>query len=597
MSRVLKGIGLLVVLILFCGLRYLDFGTAGDIDRTYRQDHKILVVYAPPLGGRTSRPELETLVRATYPTADILVPTYSHEWLSNIDPYEITRRIEEAIDAEHTKHHYEKIVLFGYSTGGLLLRKVLLWGYGREDRPQQLTRGSHDWAKRVERFVSLAAPNRGWPNHRPENLDRVRYAIGYVAQEMGRLTGTGRFIASLMQGSPFVANMRIQWIDLFRSLPEGERPLIVHLIGGKDELVDREDSIDLEAGSPEGVMYKSLSDFSHAEIASRMYQDGGKELTIAGEAIQEALTRTRGSFPASWADKIGKLKTEPEVTRLVFVMHGIRDEDTWPAAVGRSIGQQMGKEAKSVKVLPPLYSRFTMLPFLFYWDRQSNVRWFMDQYTEARARYPNLSETEVDYIGHSNGTYILASALQNYQVLKVKNVFFAGSVVPTHYPWEKMMRDKRVTGRVWNICASGDWVVALLPQLFQQISDQMKITESTPGLLDIGSGGFHGFRHGGDGRVMNLQYIPGPHGAAFEPDRIEAIGRYAALDPNLDFEALWGGPKKSKPGHLEDASNMSWLIWIVGLGLIGSIGFACYRFGWIPLGIYCVLLLGFFNTF
>lgn len=42
---------------------------------------------------------------------------------------------------------------------------------------------------------------------------------------------------------------------------------------------------------------------------------------------------------------------------------------------------------------------------------------------------------------------------------------------------------------------------------------------------------------------------------------------------------------------------MSWLIWIVGLGLIASIGFVCYRFGWFPLGIYCVLLLGFFNTF
>jgi pimeloyl-ACP methyl ester carboxylesterase len=203
------------------------------------------------------------------------------------------------------------------------------------------------------------------------------------------------------------------------------------------------------------------------------------------------------------------LQTDPNIKQLIFVMHGIRDESTWPAEVKRSIERQIGDRAATIKIIPPLYRRFTMLPFLLYWDRQYNVRWFMDQYTQAKAMYPNL-ET-MDFIGHSNGTYILASALQQYPVLKVRNVFFAGSVVPVHYNWAKPISEGRVTGRVWNICADGDWVVAIFPQLFQQISDWLKIEDPQPGLLDIGSAGFHGFRVavGTTEKVFNLKYISG----------------------------------------------------------------------------------------
>src|SRR4051812_40196463 len=112
----------IVVLFILFGLRYFDFGTAGGVE-TIPREHKILVVYSPALGGRASRPDLEKLVREAYPSADVLIPTYSHGWASNIDPYDITQTIETAIDRAHNTHDYEKIILFGYSTGGLLLRK------------------------------------------------------------------------------------------------------------------------------------------------------------------------------------------------------------------------------------------------------------------------------------------------------------------------------------------------------------------------------------------------------------------------------------------------------------------------------------------
>jgi hypothetical protein len=592
-----KLIYLSVALFLLFGLRYFNFGTLGDVEAISR-DHKILVVFGPPLGGRTSRPDLEKLIRQLHPTADLLVPTYSNGWLSNLNPYDITSRIEGAIRAADDTYHYEKIILFGYSAGGLLLRKAYVWGSGFDsDRP--VPKGQHPWVDRVERFVSLAAPNRGWPSDKPKNLDVYQYAAGYVAQRLGYLTGTGRFIANLMQGSPFVSNMRAQWIDRFRSLgatPAG-RPLVIHLIGEKDELVDREDSIDLEAGSANDVMIKTLEGLSHAEIATLLYQNSGPKLSPAGEAIQMALTKARGDFPPYWADKVKALQTDPNIKQLIFVMHGIRDESTWPAEVKRSIERQIGDSAMTIKIIPPLYRRFTMLPFLLYWDRQYNVRWFMDQYTQAKAMFPNL-ET-IDFIGHSNGTYILASALQQYPVLKVRNVFFAGSVVPAHYNWAKPIGEGRLTGRVWNICADGDWVVAIFPQLFQQISDWLKIKEPQPGLLDIGSAGFHGFRVGVENaeKVSNLKYIPGDHGAAFEPAMVDPIAAFVTVDPEIDFIKRWRPEDRPPPTGLERVSNLSWLIWIVGLGVILAIGIVAYRMGWISFLIYAGLLLGLLTTY
>ncbi|AJA59147.1 MULTISPECIES: hypothetical protein [Bradyrhizobium] len=598
---------LIVVFVLLFVLRYLKFGAIGGVEgMPETPGRKTLVVYGPPLGGRTSRPGLEKLVREAYPDADILVPTYWHRWMSNVDAFELTSQIETAIREADDRnkiggaHQYEKIVLFGYSTGGLLLRKAYLWGHGLDD-DRSVRHERHPWVERLDRLVSLSAPNRGWPSDKPEHLDIFRYVIAYVLQRFGRLTGTGRFIESLVQGSPFVSNMRVQWIDLFRdgAAALGDRkPLIIHLVGDKDELVDRDDSIDLEAGTGANVMIKTLERLTHAEISENLYRDNASALNPTGEAIRMALVTQPGAFPAYWADRVGALQTDDQITQLIFIMHGIRDEGTWPAEVKRSIEAQIGDAAAHVKIIPPLYRRFAMLPFLLYWDRQHNVRWFMDQYTQARAMYPKLEH--VDFIGHSNGTYILASALQRYPVLKVRNIFFAGSVVPVHYDWAGRIADKQVTGRIWNVCADFDWVVAIFPQFFQQISDWLGIEKSRPGLLDIGSAGFRGFRENvaTAGILRNLKYISGDHGAAFEPAMVDPIATYVSQNPAIDFVARWRPQDRPEPRGLERASNLSWLIWgggLVGIVVIGAI--FLHLAGWLGLLGFVVVLLGLLTTF
>lgn len=589
-------IGCMVVLLfLLFGLRYVVPGSVGDVSLV-PGDHRTLVVFGPPLGGRASVPDLENLVRGAYPTADFLVSNYSNYWFSNSDPSEMANKLELSIRQAHQQHNYSNIVLFGYSLGGLLIRKAYIWGHGLEsDREVQHDR--HPWVDRVDRFISLAAPNRGWPSHKPTNLRIDQYAVAYVAGLLARLTGTGRVVLETLQGSPFVANMRVQWIDLFRS--QTAAPLLVHLVGGKDELVDRDDNIDLEAGRPDRVIIKTLDGLNHREIATSLYadRDGRRERTPSADAIVLALTKKRDEFPDYWPDKIRTLHTDQNVTQLIFVMHGIRDESNWPGDIKRAIEKKIGERSATVKVIPPQYRRFTMLPFLLYWDRQENVRWFMDQYTQAKAMYPNINH--VDFVGHSNGTYILASALQTYSVLKVRNVFFAGSVVPMQYNWKKPVDEGRVTGKIWNVCADFDWVVAIFPQIFQQISDWLEISHSAAGLLDIGSAGFRGFRveAGTENFLRNLKYISGSHGAAFDSANVKR------LDAIVEFVTSGGEQKLESLRETEDpsvtlayASNLSWAIWIFGLSVIMLLGTLAYRRGFWWFSIYVVLILGVVTT-
>ena len=109
----------------------------------------------------------------------------------------------------------------------------------------------------------------------------------------------------------------------------------------------------------------------------------------------------------------------------------------------------------------------------------------MDEYTETLAKYPNVKT--IDLIGHSNGTYLMASALAHYDSLRVDKVVFAGSVVPQDFDWERVKSRIKKNGLVRNYVAADDWVVALFPRLFE-----LPILNFLGN--DIGSAGFNGFR-------------------------------------------------------------------------------------------------------
>lgn len=156
------------------------------------------------------------MVAEEYPDADVLAPRYFDSRLgvlSNANPYEQADALEVAIHRQFESKPYEHVLLIGHSMGASL-RKALVWAHGEEaDRPAR--RGRRDWARKVERFVSLAGINRGWTiNPRPENMPRWRAMMCRFGLAVATATGTGRFIRDLQRGAPFVADLRVQWMKV-----------------------------------------------------------------------------------------------------------------------------------------------------------------------------------------------------------------------------------------------------------------------------------------------------------------------------------------------------------------------------------------------
>jgi alpha-beta hydrolase superfamily lysophospholipase len=109
---------------------------------------------------------------------------------------------------------------------------------------------------------------------------------------------------------------------------------------------------------------------------------------------------------------------------------------------------------------------------------QQRMEWLMDQYTEDKALYPYA---RFSFVGHSNGTYLLARALQEYPRCRFERVVFGSSVVNRHYDWAKIAGNKQIK-EVLNYVATADWVVACFPKALQTMHWQ-----------DLGSAGHDGF--------------------------------------------------------------------------------------------------------
>jgi hypothetical protein len=310
------------------------------------------------------------------------------------------------------------------------MRKALVWALGADDdRPAQ--RSERMWPDKVDRFVSLAAINRGWSiDPRPVNMSRWRAWSMGLGLRLGTITGTAHFIRALQRGAPYVADLRVQWLDLARGESKDRVPPTIHLLGTKDDIVNTDDSRDLCVAA--GVKFISLSGVGHADIAAALTATSTSEhATTIRNAIAGRLSETQFDDTS----KAPECRQAPKVERLVFIVHGIRDYADWGESLKTEIEQQAKSKGFSLVVEPSRYGWFPMAPFLLQPDRQRKVRWFMDQYTDARAMYPDAKD--FDFIGHSNGTYLLGAALVRYKTLKIRNAYLAGSVLPQRYPWQK----------------------------------------------------------------------------------------------------------------------------------------------------------------
>ncbi len=460
----------------------------------------LIVVLHGNRGGRDTVGSVVEVAKKTRRKADAWVPIMPHSRkVSFVGLNETARALKAKLDG-HWCDEYDELVIIGHSTGGALARALFVAG----------AQGGSAWAHKMlenGRIVMLGGMNRGWRiSHHLSLKSAILWTAGAMVGHFLALFGARLGLFDLRRGSLFLTKMRFAWLELAK---EARTPLTVQLLGTIDDMVGPQDAIDVVTGA--SFYYLDVPHSGHLSVLEMGGADpencGRAErlrIALADECvIQENRVLPWGLESYDSADSAERSEQDG-ADHVVFVIHGIRDEGYWTDKIARHIWKRCEPaKRKRLERVTASYGYLGMGPFLFPWVRRRKVEWLADQVLEAKARFPGA---RLSYVGHSNGTYLLASALETYREIegfRFDRVVFAGSVVSRDYDWSPVTKGDPATS-VLNITATGDWVVALFPQLFELVPIQ-----------DLGSAGHNGFDQGPP-RITNLQYAKGGHGAGID---------------------------------------------------------------------------------
>lgn len=398
--------------------------------------------------------------------------------LSRTTPASLAVDLRASIDQEWSAYGpFDDILLAGHSMGGLLVRQAYLLGCGAD---HSIKRRS-DWADKVSRIILFSGLNRG--------IEPTRSLSFRLAVRFARALPPFRTCWwHLIRGSDFVTNLRIQWIRYFAT-PHLRMPVVVQLLGSKDDVVAREDSVDIEQFPT--AFYIDVPGATHADLINL---DRASDPQGRYALLRDAFVHTTPKL-ASNIEIAG-----PE--QVVFVLHGIRAdnrtwvqeiiaaiEKRWPAA--RVIGNQYPYCSAFEFAIPPLRRRY--------------LQWFQDQYSEALARNPHAT---FNFIGHSNGTYLLGESLRAIPGMQFNRVVLVGSVLPIDYDWDKRCDFEQVKSvRVDGSCY--DWPVGWLCSGLRGL-----------GMRDVGTGGFEGFTRSAKLNKNEFFWYNGGHSAPLATDNL-----------------------------------------------------------------------------
>jgi alpha-beta hydrolase superfamily lysophospholipase len=601
----------------------------GDPEFVFSPNAKILVVILHSFSsGRETLADLISVVRKELgDTVDVFAPTlpYGRPLDSTGAGATVVNLVGEldAIWESKSGDKYAKVIFIGHSLGGVLARRVFLAGSlnppdysdGFKIRDElwdaiSKQRGEEknlpcEWAPRVDRLILLATWDKGWTIS-----DRTSwfYSIGLnllglwgrVTELLGRReSAQGRTMLDMRKGSVFVSQTRLVWMayrrwhnqklrDCYNASapvtyldppPAGQStsPLVVQIIGAKDNFVSPQDQVDLDVeaiewrdgefeSSHKKYFLMEMADTDHGGVVDfsnalgrrsgfllTKVKDPAEVLEKRRKIFRDALMldaselETLSENPSFYFDRQAQL--DPRVKDVVFVMHGIRDDGYWTHRIALHVKEADGNqltgdgneepERRPLVSCTPTYGYFPMGAFVMPWIRRQKVEWFMDLYVEMRSRFPLA---KMHYVGHSNGTYLAADSLARYPAARFGQIYFAGSVVNANFKWAEHIRAQKVQ-RFHNARGATDWVVALLPKSIDYISD-------------LGGGGFDGFADAasGDRKITESKmFATGEHSGAIGEGHWRAIG---------DF--IVKGDTPSEPQNLFAEQNR-WLAFVSGL--------------------------------
>jgi pimeloyl-ACP methyl ester carboxylesterase len=457
----------------------------------------------------------------------------------------------------------ERIVIVGYSSGSLLARRVFCMAHGA--LPDGTVSGPPArWADKIDRMVILAGITRGW-EYSSASPAHVRF-LAPVLHQLTRLVGWWKmkgkpvessvpFIQQLRRGSPFVISTRIQYINVLEVLRKRRKidaplrvnglPSTVFLLGARDEFISPADCTEL--GPRVEFAFVDLPGSNHIEALHIVGDDPvaierknrlaaviGMEFdaliqepwAIPAEDIDDYLNPMDVDDDVVGASKPNSDVARPAVEHAILVVHGIRDNGFWTKRVAREIKTLARKANLVVRTPTPSYGYFSMWEFIKPGGRQQATYWFMERYADVKTRFP---AAKISFVGHSNGTYIAAHALEICPAIRFENVVFAGSVIRRDFNWGRF---RGRVGRVLNYVGSVDSVVAFLPAAFEYLRLRR---------LDVGGAGAFGFTEpvelpaadssgNGDADAVELRqvrFVKGGHGAAIAEQFWPEIARFA----------------------------------------------------------------------
>ena len=539
---------------------------------------------------------LKEAIRAEFPEDRLVLVTYPSSRWSNQNPLEVAEKCVAEIQSEFESGPdggYEEIIIVGHSLGALLARKICLLAHGicsdfAVDIP--FTPASRSWANKVKRLVLLAGMRRGWRLWpRNQYSSRIRWIARGLQLAVARVLGRGLLLRAAHRGSPFIVNLRLDWLALINGDYPKELPpdLVVQIAALHDTVVHPSDHIDLQAGwnfryvAVEGTSHNALVRFDDAEH---------------GLERKHKFLHALNTSPEEFAVELipGVDSPNAKVAQVILLLHGIRDYGKWQEDLRGQLQAGAAKRQLLIETSIFNYGYLPLLPFLCGIGRTIHIERFMDRYAEMRATYPKAL---CSFAGHSNGTYLLASALRRYRASRFARVAFMGSIVQRNFPWRKEFKNR--IAEVRNHVASADWVVAIFPSLFEMVRS-LPLMHNFPLNRDFGSAGHTGFTQSG-GTIQNVAYIEGGHGAALEPECRESLVSFLLGDApevrTMPKVVEW------QAGWVANAHKICVLIWIAilvaGIFLFRGSVLVNAWLGWqwpiLPAAVIVVFLFAFFT--
>lgn len=488
------------------------------------------------------------VVAAVLPDADLLVPEMPFDVFSMAKLEEVCASVKGQIDQAWEVGQYESLIISGHSLGALVARKVCLlgWADGSKNR----------WLSAIERVVLFAPFNRGWKatNHTAKSTLVGFWLGGVIAWKIKQVRGRRPLIYDIAEGAVFLNNLRLEWHEMRKSL--SRRWPVIQMMATRDDLVAPSDTVD-PAAADDDYRVLEVPNTGHADIVKTDEAEAGltneeigirhRRAEVVGKAFTESMDALKllqaqlGEEFQPWKHDSERLK----VTDVAYVIHGIRDEGWWTARIAgkiKHLGDAMSgvgeEKTRFFATETSSYGYFPMLPFALPGRRLAKMGWLVDQYVENLARYPNAERFH--FVGHSNGTYMLAAALKHHPKMKFDHVVFAGSVVNNDYPWAEKIAESGQVKKVLNYVATDDVVVALFPKGLGRVSGVGE------GLGSAGHDGFHVPESAE--AVRQVRYAEGGHGAALEEPHWQGI---------CDFIVKGVYP----PTH-QCSRGVTWAVWL-----------------------------------